>query len=172
MQEKLILKTTKQTLSTERNLQKRVSQKGSDMKVFSQFPGLEALNAMTLGNMGEILAIEFTEHTEEKLVARMPVFENTKQPFGLLHGGASVALAETVASIAANLALDPAENAYAVGLEINANHIKAVTSGFVVATCRPLQLGSKISVWDIRITNEGGTLVCISRMTAAILKRK
>jgi 1,4-dihydroxy-2-naphthoyl-CoA hydrolase len=139
---------------------------------FLQKPDLKDLNSQTRGNMGEILGIEFIELNDTELVASMPVFANTKQPHGLLHGGASVALAETVASVAANLALSPEENAYAVGLEINANHIKSVTSGKVIARCRALQTGSKISVWEIKITNESGTLVCISRMTAAILKRK
>jgi len=119
-----------------------------------------------------MLGIEFIEIGPDFLKASMPVKATNKQPFGLLHGGASVALAETVASVAATLALKPEDNLYAVGLEINANHIKAVSSGNVIATCRPLQLGKKISVWDIQITNEAGTLVCISRMTAAILPRK
>ncbi len=127
---------------------------------------------MSQNNMGEWLGIEFIELGDDYLVASMPVNERTKQPFGLLHGGASVALAETVASVAANSALDPAEGLYAVGLEINANHIKSVHSGKVIATCKALQLGRKVSVWDIRIANEAGTLVCISRMTAAILTRK
>lgn len=122
--------------------------------------------------MGSHLGIEFTEIGPDYLKARMPVDSRTKQPFGLLHGGASVALSETVASVAANSVLDPNENSYAVGLEINANHIKSATSGFVVATCSPLQLGKKVSVWDVRICNEAGTLICISRMTAAIISRK
>ena len=141
-------------------------------KAFSIIPDLAALNKLTIGNMGEMMGIVFTNATEELLEAKMPVTPNTRQPFGLLHGGASVALAETVASVAANCALSPNENLYAVGLEINANHIKSVSSGYVIATCKPLQLGQKISVWEIRITNEAGFLVCISRMTAAILKRK
>ena len=140
--------------------------------IFSDTISLESLNQMSKGNMGEHLEIEFIEIGDNFISAKMPVGPKAKQPFGLLHGGASVALAETVASVAANYALDPHENLYAVGLEINANHIKSVSSGYVVATARPLQLGKKISVWDIRITNEGGTLVCISRMTAAILSRK
>jgi len=133
---------------------------------------LSGLNAQTKGNMGEMLGIEFIEIGPDFLKARMPVRSSSKQPFGLLHGGASVALAETIASVAANCVFDPEANVYAVGLEINANHIKSVASGNVIATCSPLQLGQKISVWDIRITNEAGTLVCISRMTAAILQRK
>ena len=141
-------------------------------KVFQQIPDIEALNKLTIGNMGEVLGIKFTKAGPDFLEASMPIGPNTKQAFGLLHGGASVALAETIASVAANCAIPSEQNSYAVGLEINANHIKAVSSGNVIATCRPLQIGSKISVWEVRITNEAGTLVCISRMTAAILKRR
>jgi 1,4-dihydroxy-2-naphthoyl-CoA hydrolase len=140
--------------------------------IFYSGLNLNDLNSLTKGNMGEMLGIEFVEIGPDFLKAKMPVRASSKQPFGLLHGGASVALAETIASVAANCALDPNDNLYAVGLEINANHIKSVSSGNVVATCKPLQLGKKISVWDIQITNEAGTLVCISRMTAAILQRK
>ena len=140
--------------------------------IFPEGIDLEVLNNMTLGNMGENLGIRFTEIGPSHLSASMPVDKRTKQPYGLLHGGASVALAETLASVAANLVLKPEDNAYAVGLEINANHIKSVTRGFVTGTCKALQLGKKISVWEVRICNEAGTLVCISRMTAAILKKK
>ena len=142
------------------------------IKAFNKIPDIETLNQLTKGNMGEVLNIRFTHATEEYLEATMPVFENTKQPYGLLHGGASVALAETIASVAANCALYPDIDSYAVGLEINANHIKSARNGLVVATCKALQLGKKISVWEIRITNEAGSLVCISRMTAAILTKK
>ena len=140
--------------------------------IFPEGIDLEVLNGMTLGNMGENLGIRFTEIGHAHLSASMPVDNRTKQPYGLLHGGASVALAETLASVAANLVLKPEDNAYAVGLEINANHIKSVTKGLVTGTCKALQLGKKISVWEVRICNEAGTLVCISRMTAAILNRK
>jgi len=139
---------------------------------FPILPDLKILNQMTVGNMGEMLGIKFIEVSENELVASMPVGPNSKQPYGLLHGGASVALAETVASVAANCALAADANGYAVGLEINANHIKSISSGNVIARCKALQLGNKISVWEIRISNEAGTLICISRMTAAILKRK
>lgn len=133
---------------------------------------LQSLNQLCEGNMGSYLGIEFIELGSDYLKARMPVDSRTKQPFGLLHGGASVALSETIASVAANAVLLPEENLYAVGLEINANHIKAATSGYVIATCKPLQLGKRISVWEVKICNEGGSLVCVSRMTAALLPRK
>lgn len=141
-------------------------------RIFGEHLEIKDLNALCEGNLGQHLGIEFLEIGPDFLVARMPVDSRTKQPFGLLHGGASVALAETIASVAANSVINREEYLYAVGLEINANHIKAATSGFVIATCRPLQLGKKISVWDIRITNEAGSLVCISRMTAALIPRK
>jgi 1,4-dihydroxy-2-naphthoyl-CoA hydrolase len=133
---------------------------------------LDTLNSLCKGNLGETLGIEFCEIGPDFLKARMPVREGNKQPFGLLHGGASVALAETVASVAAIQAVHHLPGAYAVGLEINANHLKSVTQGFVTATCRPLQLGNRVSVWDIRITNDAGTLTCICRMTAAIFERR
>lgn len=132
---------------------------------------LDELNKMSHGNMGEWLDIRFEEIGEDFISASMPVDHRTRQPFGLLHGGASVVLAETVASIAANLVLPQGEDLYAVGLEINANHIKAVAGGRVFAVCKPLQTGLKFSVWEVRITNEAGSLSCICRMTAAILKR-
>lgn len=140
--------------------------------IFTQPVSLDELNKMSHGNMGEWVDIRFEEVGEDYLRASMPVDHRTKQPFGVLHGGASVVLAETVASISANLALPPGENLYAVGLEINANHIKAVAGGRVHAECRALQLGLKFSVWEIRITNDSGALTCICRMTAAILKRR
>lgn len=132
---------------------------------------VDALNAQCQGNMGEALGIEFTKIGPDFMEARMPVKDSNKQPFGLLHGGASVALAETIASVAANCAVYQIPGAYAVGLEINANHIKSARNGFVTAHCKPLQLGKRISVWEIQIRNEAGDLVCMSRMTAAILNK-
>jgi 1,4-dihydroxy-2-naphthoyl-CoA hydrolase len=133
---------------------------------------LSDLNRMTAGNMGEALGMEFTDIGPDFLCASMPVDHRTKQPHGILHGGASVALAETLASVAANLALPSGSNSYAVGLEINANHIKSVRDGKVHGTCKAIQLGRKISVWEVRISNEAGDLTCISRMTAAILEKR
>jgi uncharacterized protein (TIGR00369 family) len=96
----------------------------------------------------------------------MPVNEKTTQTFGILHGGASVVLAETVGSIGANLAVD--EDHFCVGLEVNANHIRTVRSGYVYALARPFHIGKAVQVWDIRITQEQGKLVCISRLTMAV----
>ena len=117
------------------------------------------------------LGIIVTELNEKSIVGSMPVDERTKQPAGLLHGGASVVLAETLASIASNLMVDPAEF-MAVGLEINANHLRPVKDGYVKGTATLFHQGKSTHVWDIRITNEKGDLVCISRMTASIVKKK
>jgi len=127
----------------------------------------QMLNQMGTGNMGEHLGIEFTEVGPDYIIARMPVDFRTHQPLGLLHGGASVVLAETLGSIAANCCLNP-EKQYAVGLEINANHVRSVSDGYVYGKTTPLHLGRSTHVWDIRITNEAGQMVCISRLTVAI----
>lgn len=108
--------------------------------------------------------------TSEKVVATMPVDDRTRQPFGLLHGGASAALAETVASVGALLNIDTATQA-AVGVELNANHLRAKTEGIVTATAVPLHRGRRTQVWDIRITDEEGRLVCVSRCTLAIVDK-
>lgn len=116
------------------------------------------------------LGIEMLEAGDDYLRARMPVDERTKQPAGLLHGGASVLLAETLASWAAQFVVDAATHS-CVGLEINANHVRAVTQGWVYGTARPLHLGRATQVWETRITDEQDRLVCISRMTIAVLDR-
>ena len=139
--------------------------------IFPEEATLDELNRLCEGNMGEVLGIRFTEIGSDFLRATMPVNDSTRQPYGLLHGGASVALAETLASVAANLVLPAGSGGYAVGLEINANHIKSARNGTVTGTCRPLQTGRTVSVWEVRIENEAGSLVCVSRMTAAILQR-
>ena len=117
------------------------------------------------------LGIEVVEATENSLTARMPVDKRTVQPHGRLHGGASVALAETVGSIAANLTLDSNERV-GVGLEINANHVRPVKDGFIYATATPEALGRTTQIWSIRITDEAGRLVCISRFTVAVIAAK
>jgi 1,4-dihydroxy-2-naphthoyl-CoA hydrolase len=117
------------------------------------------------------LGIEFTAIGEDFIEAKMPVDHRTHQPMGLLHGGASVALAETMGSVGAVCCLDSSKQ-YCVGLEINANHIKSTRSGFVFGTARPIHLGKKTQVWEIKITNEQKELVCISRITMAILDKK
>ncbi len=114
------------------------------------------------------IGIEFTEIGPDFLRARMPVDDRTRQPFGILHGGASVALAETLGSLGAGLVIDRAKQR-CVGQEINANHIRAVSSGHVIGTARPVHLGRRSHVWEIRITDEQDRLVCISRITMYIL---
>jgi 1,4-dihydroxy-2-naphthoyl-CoA hydrolase len=117
------------------------------------------------------LGIEMVELTRERVVATMPVDDRTRQPFGLLHGGASIALAETVASFGAVLHIDR-ERFAAVGLEINGNHLRAKTDGVVRATATPIHLGRSTQVWNIEIVDEQGRLVCLSRCTMAIVPRE
>jgi 1,4-dihydroxy-2-naphthoyl-CoA hydrolase len=133
---------------------------------------LEQINKMNEGNMLGFLGMEFTEITADSLSARMPVNERTHQPFGLLHGGASVALAESLGSTAAWLCLGDPEKQIGVGVEINANHLKSVRSGYVYGKCTPLRIGRTLQVWEIKITNEKQELVCASRLTVAIVDRK
>lgn len=128
---------------------------------------LEALNALSAGTAMEPLGIEFTELGPDFLRATMPVDRRTHQPYGLLHGGASVLLAETLGSTAAMLCV--AEGERCVGIEINANHLRAVRAGLVTGTARPLHLGRQTQVWEIRIEDEAARLVCVSRLTVAVL---
>ena len=128
------------------------------------------LQALVPGTMGGVLGIELTEIGENFLKARMPVDERTRQPYGLLHGGASAALAETLGSVASAFVIDQTQY-YCVGLEINANHIRGVRDGYVYGTATPLHLGKTTHVWDIRIYDEREKLVCVSRLTVAILRK-
>lgn len=121
--------------------------------------------------MSAHIGIVFTEIGDDYVCAKMPVDERTKQPFGILHGGASAALAETVGSVASALIVDPKEYR-CVGLEINANHIRSVKEGFVIVTCKPIHLGRQTHVWDIQIREEAtGKLTCISRLTVVVLPK-
>lgn len=125
---------------------------------------LDQLNALNKNTMAEHIGIEFVELTEDYLKARMPVDHRTWQPLKMLNGGASLALAETVGSMAANLTID--RNEYvALGLDINANHLKAAMTGYVYGTARPLHVGKSTQVWEIRIEDEEGNLTNISRLT-------
>ena len=116
-------------------------------------------------NMDKNLGIEFTEIGDDYIVARMPVIEKTKQPYGILHGGASCVLAESLGSTAAALSMD-SEKKYPVGIEINANHLSSPTDGFVYAKAMPVHIGGSTSVWNIDITDDAGKRVCYSRFTA------
>lgn len=123
------------------------------------------------GTMTEHLGFEWIEVGSNYLKAKLPVDHRTIQPYGLLHGGASCVLAETLGSVASYLVTDPSQ-VYCVGLEINANHIRSTRNGFVYGVCSPLHLGSSTHVWDIRITNEEGKLTCVSRLTVAVIRKK
>jgi 1,4-dihydroxy-2-naphthoyl-CoA hydrolase len=139
--------------------------------VFIQKPSLDQLNNTGKNTMTEHLGIVFTAIGDDYLTATMPVDKRTKQPMGLLHGGANVVLAETLGSVASSFTLDLAKQV-CVGLEINANHLKAVKSGLVSGTTKAIHLGKSTQVWEIKITNEQGQLCCISRITMAILDIK
>ena len=135
--------------------------------VFRAPVSLDELNGLSRSTLIEHLGIVFTAAGEDWLQATMPVDERTRQPYGLLHGGASVVLAETVASVGATMALP--EGKVAVGLEINANHVRAVRSGTVTGTARAVHVGRSTQLWEIRIEDEQGRLVCISRLTLAVV---
>jgi len=131
---------------------------------------LQQLNALCQNTLAEALGMEITEVGPDFLCGKMPVDRRTHQPFGILHGGASVALAETLGSIGAAMLIDT-QKQNCVGLEINANHVKAVRNGFVHGRATALHVGRKTQVWEIKITNDAGDLVCISRLTVAVLDR-
>lgn len=131
---------------------------------------VDAINALNAGTMADHLGIEVIEVGDDYLRATMPVDARTVQPMGLLHGGASVVLAETLGSIGAYGCVDRTRYV-CVGLDINANHIRAVRSGHVTGTARPLHLGGRTQVWEIRIEDPAGRLACISRLTMAVLEK-
>lgn len=135
---------------------------------FQRRPDLAQLNRWSEGTLVSTLGIEVVELGDDFLRGRMPVDARTRQPYGLLHGGASVSLAETLGSIAGNLCVDPATHRV-VGLEINANHLRAVTSGYVTGTARPVHVGRSTQVWEIRIEDDAGRLACLSRLTLAVV---
>lgn len=130
----------------------------------------EDLNNRGKQTMAEFLGITFIEVGQDSLTAIMPANERTKQPIGIIHGGANVVLAETIASTAANAVID-LEKFYCVGLEINANHLRSVREGLVTGITKPIHIGRTTQVWHIDIFNEQGKLTCVSRMTAAVLAR-
>jgi len=140
------------------------------MSIWRRQPTLEALNGSSPGTMAAHLGIRFTEVGDDCLVGTMPVDERTQQPFGLLHGGASAVLAETLGSCGANFCLD-FDREYAVGLEINANHLRPARHGQVTGTARPIHLGRRTQVWETRVQDDDGRLVCVSRLTLAVVPR-
>jgi 1,4-dihydroxy-2-naphthoyl-CoA hydrolase len=131
---------------------------------------IECLNAICPNTMAEALDIRFTEIGDNYLKATMPVDNRTHQPYGLLHGGASAALAETIGSVASSLCIDT-DKQICVGIEINCNHIRGKRSGHVTAIATPLHIGSTTHVWDVKINDENEKLICVSRLTVAILKK-
>ena len=141
------------------------------MPLWKQEISLERINAMFKNTLCDTIGMRITEVGDDYVRGTLPVDARTHQPYGLLHGGASIALAETLGSLAGMLTLDPAIEA-AVGLDINANHVRGVESGTVTGTARPLHLGRSTQVWEIRIEDEKQRLVCISRLTLAVVPRQ
>lgn len=132
---------------------------------------LEDINKIFSKNMTSYLSVRAVDLTDDSIQAVMPITDKVKQPYGILHGGASVALAESVGSIASALVINQ-DKMMAVGMEVNANHLRPKADGEVMATCRPLHLGATTHIWDIRITDEQGKLICVSRLTVAIIKKR
>ena len=139
----------------------------ADRAIWHGTPDLDLANEMAAGCSIGHLGIEFTEVGADHLVGRMPVDHRTRQPFGILHGGASVLLAESLVSCAATFVAAPGQAC--VGMEINANHLRPVTAGWVTGTARPISLGRRTQVWEVRIVDDDDKLVCISRCTMAVI---
>ena len=137
---------------------------------FDKTISIQKIKDFGRNTMADFLGMEFCEIGDDFLKLSMPVSEKTKQPYGLLHGGASCTLAETVGSIASALVVDR-DKFNCVGLAINANHLKSVSEGMVTAKCTPLHLGKNTHVWDIRIFDNGHSLICVSRLTVAIIPK-
>ena len=138
------------------------------MSLWRTQPNIDQLNAIQKNTIGELLDIRFESFDDDSLTASMVVDHRTHQPYGLLHGGASVVLAESVGSMAAYLCVDPSKF-YCVGLEVNANHLRGVRSGRVTAVARAIHIGRTTQVWDIRLTTEDGKASCVSRLTMAVV---
>lgn len=139
------------------------------MALWKQAPTLEQMNALSRGTIAEVVGIEITDIGADYVRGRMPVDARTRQPYGLLHGGASVVLAETLGSIAGALVVG--DEARVVGLDINANHVRGVREGYVTGTARPLHIGRSTQVWEIRIESDASQLVCVSRLTLSVVPR-
>lgn len=143
---------------------------GDQMKIWQMDMSLEALANRGKNTMIDHLGIEFIEIGDDYLVARMPVDHRTQQPLGIMHGGASCALAETIGSTAANCCVDISQF-YCVGLDINTNHIRSIRSGFVIGTAKPFHLGRSTQVWGIEIMNEQKKMISVNRLTMAVLSK-
>lgn len=140
------------------------------MSIWKRPIDLDRLNTTSHNTLIEHLNIVYSDVGEDFISATMPVCSFTHQPLGMLHGGASVVLAETLGSVAANFCVD--EDSFCVGLDINANHVRSMRSGQVIGTATPIHLGISTQVWQINITDERGRLVCTSRLTIAVKKHK
>jgi 1,4-dihydroxy-2-naphthoyl-CoA hydrolase len=140
------------------------------MTIWRSLLTVEELNAGRAGTILEHIGVEFTQIGDDFVRGTMPVDGRTRQPYGLLHGGASVALAESLGSTGASMCIDT-EQYQCVGQEINANHLRPARSGYVTGTARPVHLGGRTHVWGIEIANEAGKLVCVSRLTVAVIRR-
>ena len=141
------------------------------MSIWKNNPTLEALNDIGKGSLPEHLGIEFTEVGPDYIKAKMPVDQRTKQPMGLLHGGASAALSETMGSIAGVLIIEDMSKQSIVGIEINANHLRSAKSGYVYATTKPVKIGRRLQVWNTDIHDDQGKLICTSRLTTMIVEK-
>lgn len=137
--------------------------------IWKQTFNIEGLNNLSANTLVQHLGIEFTEVGDDFLTARMPVDDRTVQPMRLLHGGASVVLAETLGSSAGMLCLDDVQKQSVVGIEINANHLRSARKGWVYGTCKPIRIGRSIQVWAIEIKDEQGKSCCVSRLTLAVV---
>ena len=141
------------------------------MAIWKQSIDLDRVNAWNRNTLVELLDMRVTEIGEDHVRGTMPVDARTRQPFGLLHGGASVTLAETLGSVASNCCID-SPRFYSVGQEINANHLRSARNGKVTGTARPVHLGSRSHVWDIRIEDDQGRLTCVSRLTMSVIESR
>jgi 1,4-dihydroxy-2-naphthoyl-CoA hydrolase len=141
------------------------------MAIWHEKPTIEYLRDRSKGTLVEHIGIEFLEIGEDYIEAKMPVDKRTIQPYGILHGGASLVLAETLGSVAATLCVDTRKER-CVGMEINANHVRSVSSGFVYGVTRPIHVGRTTHIWEIKISDEEDDLVCVSRLTLAIVKNE
>ena len=141
-----------------------------EMRIWKNHVTLDEIAAMNQNTMESLVGIEFIEIGDDYLRARMPIDERTRQPYGIMHGGASCVLAETVASVAAVFCVD-ATTHVCVGIEINTSHIRSIKSGWVIGTARPLHLGRSTQVWEIPIENEVGQLISMNRLRIAVLEK-
>jgi len=140
-------------------------------QIWKSRPTPEQMNQFNKNGMDAHIGIEFTEIGDDYLIAKMPVDQRTKQPMGLLHGGANVVLAETLGSVASVLCLEDRSKQSIVGVEINANHLRSVKSGFVYGKVTPIKLGRRLQIWEINIHDDEGRHTCVSRITIAVIDK-